>query len=355
MAAAILSNKEQTTSIRAKAQKEGKGKNEKGTKPKVKNVLMPLTQKSILKLEHDVEDNISTKLKECLAKFSVPKKISKKQTDEEKEAIIDRKKLLRSQIVFGVNNVTKSLEKDLLRLVLTCSTADPPILTKHLVELATTRNCVAICMNNLNDILMNIVSFRSVAIGFLKPTENMANDFGDFVQSVNSVAPKFWQDGNESTGILVSQNKDPDSEVKVRSTTEKAETSNLENIKTETTNSEKHKSMETIEKEDSDICDENESNNLENLADSKQESEPEDFSRFYVFKKDLPASSLVPDFIPFMSDSDAESEEEVHVETKRPRLIKELEEYKSVNVGKMRHNENKNKSKKKKLKKKSRN
>ena len=71
----------------------------------------------------------------------------------------------RSQIVFGVNSVTKELEKDNLQLVVTCKSANPPILTKHLIGLSETRKCLAICLNGLNKVLSDIVNMGSIAIG----------------------------------------------------------------------------------------------------------------------------------------------------------------------------------------------
>lgn len=330
MAATTLTSNEQMNSIRSKAQQQAKKKNDKGSKPKLKHVMMPIPQKTMLKVEESKEKDIVDKLKQCLEKFSVPKKIPK-QKDAERECILEKKKQLRSQVVFGVNDVTKSLEKDLLRLVLSCSSVDPLLLTKHIVELAATRNCAAICVNNLNEILMNTINFRSAAIGFLKATENMGNDFVDFFEFVSSAIPSLHQDERDKLSSVVLHTPDSNKE-----------TNNcLPEEKAKLLNTEQDKSME--------ITHENDDNDE---TKSEQESEPEDYSRFYVYKKDLPASSFVPDFLPFVSDSDAqeESEEEVHVKTKKARILKDLEEYQSVSVGKMKQNENKKKKKKNKMK-----
>ena len=57
----------------------------------------------------------------------------------------------RSQLCMGMNQVTRSLEKDAARLVLLDEHCRPPMLTAHLVELAEVRKCPIVSFPHLSE------------------------------------------------------------------------------------------------------------------------------------------------------------------------------------------------------------
>ncbi|XP_072180176.1 ribonuclease P protein subunit p38-like [Diadema setosum] len=91
-------------------------------------------------------------------------KEEKKETDEEK-----KQKALRLQLALGINEVTRSLEKDRLRLLMVCRSAKPEILTSHLCALSATRQCPALALFHLSETLAPLLKMNTVlAVGFRK-------------------------------------------------------------------------------------------------------------------------------------------------------------------------------------------
>nr|XP_022336303.1 ribonuclease P protein subunit p38-like [Crassostrea virginica] len=82
-------------------------------------------------------------------------------SDECKEGASSLSKA-RKKICFGINEVTKGLEKDQLRLVLVCQSCKPEMLTQHLIGLAASRNCTASVISNLSLTLCPLLKLSSL-------------------------------------------------------------------------------------------------------------------------------------------------------------------------------------------------
>ena len=66
------------------------------------------------------------------------------------------------KICFGINEVTKGLEKDQLRLVPVCRSCKPEMLTQHLIGLAVSRNCAVSVISNLSLTLCPLLKISSL-------------------------------------------------------------------------------------------------------------------------------------------------------------------------------------------------
>ena len=72
----------------------------------------------------------------------------------------------RSQIVVGVNQVTKSLEKGILRAVVVCLSAKPALLHEHIQVLSATRGVHSIAVHGMSDAIAPVLGLKSaMAIG----------------------------------------------------------------------------------------------------------------------------------------------------------------------------------------------
>lgn len=76
--------------------------------------------------------------------------------------------LLKKQaLAIGVNEVTRLLEKDQLRLVIANRSVNPLLLVEHLIPLSVKQNCHAIALNNLSETIGPFVGVKVVsAVGF---------------------------------------------------------------------------------------------------------------------------------------------------------------------------------------------
>ena len=73
----------------------------------------------------------------------------------------------RNQVVVGVNAVTRCLEQDKLRAGIVCLSAQPPLVTQHILLLSATRGCPFVAIPNLSEVLSPLLGIKSVlAIGF---------------------------------------------------------------------------------------------------------------------------------------------------------------------------------------------
>ncbi|KAG8443189.1 hypothetical protein GDO86_011845 [Hymenochirus boettgeri] len=91
---------------------------------------------------------------------------------------------LRRQLVIGINEVTRALEKNELNLVLVCKSAKPDMITKHLIELSASRETPACQLPRLSENIGPVLGLRSVlAIGFKKNSDV-------FTEEVKLVLPK---------------------------------------------------------------------------------------------------------------------------------------------------------------------
>ncbi|CAC5425094.1 RPP38 [Mytilus coruscus] len=349
--------------------KPGKsGKPEKAKKIVIKHVLMnPYSNTTWPTLENGVEVCLIEKLATSFEKFALPKlKAGLKRKNLVNEEVQQTKKKLRSQVVFGVNCVTKALEKDGLQLVITCKSANPPILTQHLIGLSKTRKCVSVCINNLSKTLSDIINIGSVAIGFLKTDDACEAElnFKEFIDYVKSVVPKAWTENKKDENVM---KKDASSKEGKKIGESKGDKNIVESISKgdnliiefgSKTDSSKHEieGDTNIAETSLSSSSSSSSNKIKPACQIMEKpavtnSSFEDYSRFYVYRKDVKANtpSFGEDFIAFMSDSDVQSnseEDEVRKKTKKFKNI-ESDGYTAIDVRRMKQNENKKKSKKK--------
>lgn len=76
-------------------------------------------------------------------------------------------KSARRQLAIGINEVTKALERNELRLVLVCKSAQPPHMTSNLIALSKTRDVPACQVPRLSESVSGPLGLRSVlALGF---------------------------------------------------------------------------------------------------------------------------------------------------------------------------------------------
>lgn len=74
--------------------------------------------------------------------------------------------ICRTQLVFGVTEVTRGLEKGMLRLVVV-DRSSPWQLHRHLAQLSVVRGCPAVALDRMSDMLSSFVSVtRMCALGF---------------------------------------------------------------------------------------------------------------------------------------------------------------------------------------------
>ncbi|CAL8247205.1 unnamed protein product [Lota lota] len=94
----------------------------------------------------------------------------------------------RRQLAVGINEVTKALERNELRLVLVCKSAEPKHMTNHLIALSLSREVPACQVSRLSGIVSEPLRLKSVlALGFrhCKLTEE-----DHFLDIVNDIIPR---------------------------------------------------------------------------------------------------------------------------------------------------------------------
>ena len=92
--------------------------------------------------------------------------VGKSSTDNE-TAVVEFNKEKRAQVVIGLNNVTRNLERDNLRATIVCLSAKPKALNRHLIMLTAVTKCPTIAMPNMSKTVSPILGVNStLAIGF---------------------------------------------------------------------------------------------------------------------------------------------------------------------------------------------
>lgn len=76
--------------------------------------------------------------------------------------------IFRSDIIFGANEVTKSLEDDSLSSVLLASDVNPQFMVKHIVDMSVLKNRPILIVPQLRDVLKQCTGISSLAVGFKK-------------------------------------------------------------------------------------------------------------------------------------------------------------------------------------------
>ncbi|XP_033760097.1 ribonuclease P protein subunit p38-like isoform X1 [Pecten maximus] len=265
MSAPTLTQKQIQQTIR-------KGNSKQATKTALSNpynIQWPTVQD---KVQQEILQRLISTLKSLdIARPKSYKRKKKKTEDSKKDSVLPRdeeRQAIRKQLLLGVNQVTRGLEKDEVRLVIVCRSAKPVIITQHLIGLASLRRCPAICINDLNKAVgeaMNITS--AVAVGFKKISKDAdPSVFDDLVEFTTKHTPEItlaWLP--ESSGDTL-----------------KMET-RLEEMDTTT----KDESRNTLHVEDtSDHSVKNESTNLSCIENSDIRTEPADLDIGEKFFKD---------------------------------------------------------------------
>uniref|UniRef100_A0A8C7F566 Ribonuclease P/MRP 38 subunit n=1 Tax=Oncorhynchus kisutch TaxID=8019 RepID=A0A8C7F566_ONCKI len=91
----------------------------------------------------------------------------------------------RRQLAIGINEVTKALERNQLRLVLVCKSVKPPHMTSHLIALCRTRGVAACQVPRLSESVAGLLGLKCVlALGFRQGDRNEDGTFSDTVEAI---------------------------------------------------------------------------------------------------------------------------------------------------------------------------
>lgn len=94
----------------------------------------------------------------------------------------------RRQLAIGINEVTKALERNELRLLLVCKSVKPKHMTNHLIALSATRRVPACQVPRLSQSVSEPLGLKSVlALGFRRCS---SSDDGVFTDTVDAIKPR---------------------------------------------------------------------------------------------------------------------------------------------------------------------
>lgn len=96
----------------------------------------------------------------------------------------------RQELAIGINEVTKALEKNELKLVLVCKSVKPKHMTSHLIGLSVTRGVPACQVPRLSQSVSEVLGLKSVlALGFRQCTNKDKEVFTDTVDAIKPRVP----------------------------------------------------------------------------------------------------------------------------------------------------------------------
>ncbi|KAM6967475.1 ribonuclease P protein subunit p38 [Aplochiton taeniatus] len=96
----------------------------------------------------------------------------------------------RKQLAIGINEVTKALERNKLRLVLVCKSVKPPHMTSHLITLGRTRQVPACQVPRLSECVSRLLGLKCVlALGFKCCDGELDDTFADTVAAIVPKVP----------------------------------------------------------------------------------------------------------------------------------------------------------------------
>lgn len=91
----------------------------------------------------------------------------------------------RRQLAIGINEVTKALERNQLRLMLVCKSVKPPHMTSHLIALCRTQGVAACQVPRLSESVAGLLGLKCVlALGFRQGDRNEDGTFSDTVEAI---------------------------------------------------------------------------------------------------------------------------------------------------------------------------
>ncbi|XP_077455181.1 ribonuclease P protein subunit p38 [Stigmatopora argus] len=95
----------------------------------------------------------------------------------------------RRQLALGINEVTKALERNVLQLVLVCTSVNPKHMTDHLIGLSVSRGVPACQVARLSEFVTKVLGLKSVlALGFRRGV--LPGDHEVFADTVEAILPK---------------------------------------------------------------------------------------------------------------------------------------------------------------------
>ncbi|XP_062255163.1 ribonuclease P protein subunit p38 [Platichthys flesus] len=110
----------------------------------------------------------------------------------------------RRQLAIGINEVTKALERNELRLVLVCKSVKPNHMTSHLIPLSATRGVPACQVPRLSQSVSEPLGLKSVlALGFRRCASRDKDIFTDTVEAIKPRVPSLniaWLPGAAPPG-----------------------------------------------------------------------------------------------------------------------------------------------------------
>lgn len=96
----------------------------------------------------------------------------------------------RRQLAIGINEVTKALERNELKLVLVCKSVKPKHMTNHLIALSVTRGVSACQVPRLSQSVSEPLGLKSVlALGFRRCSSKEEEIFTDTVDAIKPRVP----------------------------------------------------------------------------------------------------------------------------------------------------------------------
>lgn len=96
----------------------------------------------------------------------------------------------RRQLAIGINEVTKALERNKLKLVLVCKSVRPKHMTNHLIALSATRGVPACQVPRLSESVSKHLGLKSVlALGFRRGAGKDDEVFADTVDAIKPRVP----------------------------------------------------------------------------------------------------------------------------------------------------------------------
>lgn len=105
----------------------------------------------------------------------------------------------RRQLAIGINEVTKALERNELKLVLVCKSVKPKHMTNHLITLSATRGVPACQVPRLSQSMSEPLGLKSVlALGFRRCACKDDEVFTDAVEAITTKVPSLdvaWLQG----------------------------------------------------------------------------------------------------------------------------------------------------------------
>ncbi|XP_057643620.1 ribonuclease P protein subunit p38 [Chionomys nivalis] len=151
----------------------------------------------------------------CTPDVEISKHLKEKEHDRHLQVSGWTPAHVRKQLVIGVNEVTRALERNELLLVLVCKSVKPAIITSHMIQLSISRTVPACQVPQLSERIAPVIGLKCVlALGFRKNTMDFAEEVRAIIPRVPSLHVPWLQDrtqdpkDNLEIELLESQDKE---------------------------------------------------------------------------------------------------------------------------------------------------